>query len=166
MQCTRTSNCRTSITKMQEVSAHLENCLNQSAHLEISWWLFWSPVLGRSITVIFWIFESWIWVNIHPQIQTAEQLHSHRSQWPGSTWAAWDSCEDSTWQGRGAAVLGQVTETTLHVQRQSQCFLKAGLITHSWQTQLEQSISQNLMSCHLLAVSMSKISSQNGRYLM
>lgn len=103
-----------------------------------------------------WIPESCIWVNMHPCLQVA-RLHM----------AAWHICGDSTWQDRGAAVLEHGPETTVHVQRQSQCFLNADIITHSWQTQLEQSISQNLMSSNLLAVSMSKkISSQNGRYLV
>lgn len=116
---------------------------------------------------MFWISESWIQVNMHPQLQTAEQLHCHRYKWAGSSWGAWDSCGDSMWQCRGAAVLEHVPETTLSVQRQRQWFLNVDVITCSWQPQLEQSISQNLMSCNLLTVSMSKkILPQNGRYLI
>lgn len=123
-----------------------------SKSVSAPWSLLVTPLKSSFGFIQKWRFEylnpgyGWIFTHDFKQLSNSILVN------PGSSWAAWDSCGDSTWEGRGAAVLEHVPEIILHVQRHSKCFPNADIITHSWQPQPEQSISQNLMSCNLLAV--------------
>lgn len=82
---------------------------------------------------------------------------------------SYSACETAVWTARQVRGPAHVPETTLQVQRHSQCFLNTDVTTHSWKPQVEQSINQNLMSCSLpsMSISMSKKNlPQNVRHII